>query len=176
MVRRATPADADAVAVLLDEFNLEFQCPTPGSEVLARRLRVLLAGDRVAVFLAGQPAFAVAVVTFRPNVWYDGPVALLDELYVAPAHRNRGTGAQLLAAVEDVTRSRGGALVEIGVDGGDRDARRFYERHGYRCIEPGEPEPGLRYFREFTDSDGRTVGSDGRAEMRETDRREQAKD
>ena len=105
VVRRATPADADAVAVLLDEFNLEFQCPTPGSEVLARRLRVLLAGDRVAVFLAGQPAFAVAVVTFRPNVWYDGPVALLDELYVAPAHRNRGTGAQLLAAVEDVTRS-----------------------------------------------------------------------
>jgi hypothetical protein len=45
--------------------------------------------------------------------------------------------------------ARGGELVEIDVDGVDVDARRFYERHGYSCVEPGETEPMYRYYREL---------------------------
>jgi hypothetical protein len=48
--RLATPADAVIVARLLDAFNREFHAPTPGPEVLAARLRRLLAGaDVIAV-------------------------------------------------------------------------------------------------------------------------------
>jgi hypothetical protein len=39
--------------------------------------------------------------------------------------------------------------MEINVDGEDGDARRFYERHGYACMAPGEPEPDLYYSREL---------------------------
>jgi len=46
MVRRADPRDAPVVAALLHDFNLEFETPTPGVEVLAGRLEVLLRGDR----------------------------------------------------------------------------------------------------------------------------------
>ncbi|HMC39713.1 MAG TPA: hypothetical protein VKI19_08635, partial [Acidimicrobiales bacterium] len=76
--RRATPADAGTVAALLDAFNREFGTPTPGPEVLARRLGRLLATDTTLALLIGEPAAGVALVTFRTNVWYVGPVALLD--------------------------------------------------------------------------------------------------
>ncbi len=142
---------AGTVAGLLDAFNREYDTPTPGKAVLAMRLeRLMLSGDVIAL-LAGDPAVAVALLTLRPNVWYDGPVALLDELYVAPESRGRGLGSALLAAAEAVTRQRGGELLEINVDGGDTDARRFYERHGYATIEPGQDRPQLYYYRELKD-------------------------
>jgi GNAT superfamily N-acetyltransferase len=149
-VRRAVGgADAHTVAGLLDDFNREFETPTPGPAVLARRLDRLLAGDAVVALVAGDPVAGLALLTLRPNVWYDGPVALLDELYVVPDRRGRGIGSKLLAAAEDVTRERGGVLLEINVDGIDHDARRFYERHGYRNTEPGQDEPTYYYYREL---------------------------
>jgi GNAT superfamily N-acetyltransferase len=135
------------VARLLDAFNREFHAPTPGPEVLAARLRRLLAGTEVIAFLAGDPAVAVALLTLRPNVWYDGPVGLVDELYVTPEARGRGIGSALLAAVESFTRERGGGLVEIAVDGADTDARRFYERHGYTDSAAGQDQPSFYYHR-----------------------------
>jgi GNAT superfamily N-acetyltransferase len=147
--RAADVADAGIVAALLDAFNREFDTPTPGPAVLATRLERLLAGGDVVALLAGEPAMAVALVTMRPNVWYDGPVALLDELYVAPGSRGQGVGSALLARIEAIAQQRGAELLEINVDGDDADARRFYERHGYANCEPGEEQPLLYYYREL---------------------------
>ena len=148
-MRVASPADADDVARLLDAFNREFETPTPGTTVLTTRLTRLLAGDDVFALLAGDPAVAFALLTLRPNVWYDGPVALLDELYVAPGHRRLGIGSAMLAAAEALILRRGGELLEINVDGEDIDARRFYERHGYRNSNPGQDDPLLYYYRDL---------------------------
>jgi GNAT superfamily N-acetyltransferase len=147
--RVATAAQSATVARLLDTFNREFDTPTPGTAVLTTRLHRLLAGGDVVALLAGEPAVAVALLTLRPNVWYDGPVALLDELYVAPEQRGRGLGSALLERAEAVTLERGGELLEINVDGDDVDARRFYERHGYTTTEPGQDQPMLYYFRDL---------------------------
>ncbi len=147
--RLATVADADTVAGLLDAFNREYDDPTPGIEVLAARLAWLLPGGDVIALLTGDPATGFALLTLRPNVWYEGPVALLDELYIVPELRGRGLGSALLGAAEEVTRARGGELFEINVDGDDVDARRFYERHGYANSEPGEDEALLYYYREL---------------------------
>lgn len=135
--------------MLLDAFNREYATPTPGAAVLEARIGPLLAGADVVALLTGDPAVGLAVLTLRPNVWYDGPVALLDELYVVPAMRGRGHGSALLASVESHARGVGAALVEINVDGEDVAARRFYERHGYTCHEPGQDEPSLSYSREL---------------------------
>lgn len=142
-------ADAVGVATLLDAFNREFDTPSPGPVVLAERLRRLLGGSATIALLVGDPAVAVALLTLRPNVWFDGPVALLDELYVAPDLRGRGLGSALLTAAEDAVRERGGELLEINVDGIDVDARRFYERHGYTNTEPGQCEPMMYYYRQL---------------------------
>ncbi len=143
------------MAELLDAFNREYETPTPGADVLAERLGRLLARGDVFAVLAGDPAIAVALVTLRPSVWYEGAVALLDELYVAPGLRGQGIGSALLAAVEGAVRQRGGEVLEINVDGHDRDARRFYERHGYSNTEPGGDEPLLYYFRELSEDSPR---------------------
>jgi GNAT superfamily N-acetyltransferase len=147
--RRAVAADAAVVAQLLHDFNTEFATPTPGPEVLAARLEHLLAGDDVVAVLGGEPAGGLAVVTLRPNVWYDGPVALLDELYVRPELRNQRLGSSLLDAVIDLVRVRHGELIEVNVDGDDTDARRFYEARGFSNTEPHRTDPLLYYYREL---------------------------
>jgi GNAT superfamily N-acetyltransferase len=147
--RVATAAEAATVARLLDTFNREYDTPTPGAHVLAMRLERLLARGDVLALLTGDPAVAAALLTLRPNVWHGGPVALLDELYVAPELRGRGLGTSLLQAAEAATRERGAEVLEINVDGDDTDARRFYERHGYSNTEPGQDQPMLYYYREL---------------------------
>ncbi len=145
--RLAAPAESGVVADLLDRFNREYATPTPGVGVLARRLERLLAQPGTLALVAGEPPVAVALLTLRSNVWYDGPVALLDELYVIPPKRRLGIGTAVLKADEAACRERGVQLIEINVDGEDADARRFYERHGYANRDPGQTEPQLYYFR-----------------------------
>jgi GNAT superfamily N-acetyltransferase len=150
-VRLATPADAPELAQLLHDFNTEFDTPSPGPAVLAPRLAELLAANSTFAVLAGTPAVGLALVTVRPNVWYDGPVALLDELYVAPDRRNGGLGTALLAEVVAQSHARGVELVEINVDEGDVDAQRFYVRHGFSATEPDTGERAFYFFRELGD-------------------------
>jgi GNAT superfamily N-acetyltransferase len=148
-VRTAGVADAAVLADLLDRFNREYETPTPGPAALAARLERLLSSGGVLAFLAGEPAVGLALLTLRPNVWFEGPVALLDELYVAPGERGRGIGTALLKGAEDACRRHGCELLEINVDGEDVDARRFYERHGYADRDPGRTDPALYYHREL---------------------------
>src|SRR5690606_40002861 len=65
------------------------------------------------IFLVGNPAIAVGLVTLRPNVWYEGRVALLDELYVEPTRRRQGSGSALIGLMLETCRRRGVDLVEI---------------------------------------------------------------
>jgi GNAT superfamily N-acetyltransferase len=123
--------DLDQASRLLHDFNIEFHTPTPGVDVLTRRLRTLLSGDLAYAVIAGRPAVGIALVTLRQNIWEDGLVALLDELYVVPRMRSRGIGTELIAAVRSEAKQRGVDLIEINVDEPDLDARRFYERLGF---------------------------------------------
>ena len=148
-VRLLSAAETTVAAEMLDAFNTEFDTPTPGPEVLAQRLPGLIADGRLAVLLTGDPAAGVAVVSLRPNLWYEGPVALLDELYVRPELRGRRYGHALLEAACRLSRERGADVLEINVDGEDTDARRFYEAHGFTNLEPGATEPMYFYYREL---------------------------
>jgi GNAT superfamily N-acetyltransferase len=147
--RLATVDDADEVAQLLHDFNTEFAWPSPGSGVLAPRLRALLAADETFAIVAGMPSVALALVTLRPNVWYDGRVALLDELYVVPHLRSQGIGSRIVDLLMSTARERRVDLIEINVDEGDVDAQRFYERHGFTSIEPETGERAFYYHQEL---------------------------
>lgn len=147
-VRVPPPDEYPLVAALLDDFNREFGSPTPGPAVLAARLHEHV-GPSFAVLVAGRPVVGLAVVSVRPNLWYPGPVVLLDELYVRPPLRGRGIGSALLLAVLDDARRRGAGAVEIAVDGDDRDTVRFYRRHGFTNVDDGNTEPSYWFAREL---------------------------
>jgi ribosomal protein S18 acetylase RimI-like enzyme len=53
---------------------------------------------------------------------------------VIPWLRNLGVGGRLMAAAEHVCRHRGLAYAELGVERENHEAKRFYERRGYRMI------------------------------------------
>ena len=147
--RFATVDDATEIGRLLHDFNTEFATPSPGTTVLSDRLSRLLADGSMFAIVAGEPAIAVGLVTVRANVWYEGSVALLDELYVVPQLRNQGIGAAIIDLLHRHARNSRIEAIEINVDEADIDAQRFYERHGYSSIEPDTNERAFYYFQEF---------------------------
>lgn len=147
--RLANAVDSPEVGRLLHDFNTEFETPSPGAVVLSERLARLLAGESMFAILAGSPAFAVALVSVRPNVWYAGRVGLLDELYVDPSRRSKGTGSAMLNLLHGHALTVGIDAIEINVDEGDVDAQRFYERNGYSSIQPDTNERAFYYFQEL---------------------------
>lgn len=143
-VRQAGVPDAGTLGRLLWEFNTEFATPTDPAEVLARRFARMLAGDSAFALLAGEGE-GFALVTLRPAVWFDGPVAQLEELYVAPALRSQGIGSALLSGARHLVDEHGAPEMNIIVDEGDRAAQRFYERHGFATSSGGVRDRMLFY-------------------------------
>jgi GNAT superfamily N-acetyltransferase len=137
----ANAAPARTILVVEDE--------APIADAIAARLRTLLDTSSTFAILAGRPALGVALVTLRPNVWYDGSVALLDELYVVPESRSQGIGSAMIDELFAYASANGVDLIEINVDEGDVDAQRFYERHGFSATEPTTNERAFYLHREL---------------------------
>jgi GNAT superfamily N-acetyltransferase len=148
---RAQPDQADVVGRLLYDFNTEFDASTRTAEQFSERFAALLARDDVLVLLGGDAKgpTGFAYLTLRPTPYSDGPLAQLEELYVRPDLRGHGIGTELLLDAIEHAKRQGCEAMHINVDGSDVDTRRFYERHGFTNLEPGEDEPMLFYQREL---------------------------
>ena len=101
----ATVEQAPVAARLQIAFNEEFDSPSPTFETLLPRFQALIADQDGFVLLAGDPDDPVgyAVVTLRPTVYCDGPLATLDELYVRPGFVNiePGTDYRMLCYIRE---------------------------------------------------------------------------
>ena len=147
MVRRAERADAEEVGRLLDDFNSEFDEPSPGPPALAKRMRQLLdAGDTV-VLLAGDGPEGPAVLRLRLGIWTEGLECYLAELYVVPARRGRGLGRALMEEAMDAARAEGATYMELGTGEDDVAARALYESLGFDN-HGGRPDGPLNLFYE----------------------------
>jgi GNAT superfamily N-acetyltransferase len=135
------------VGRLLDEFNREFDEPTPGAEFLAARIEELLHEGDTAVLLAGSGPDGLAVLRFRPAIWSQALECYLAELYVAPALRRQGLGRALMHAAIELARRRGAAHMELGTGEQDVAARVLYESFGFSNRE-GKPGGPLNYYYE----------------------------
>lgn len=142
----AGPEHAGVVALMLRDFNVEFDSVCPPQAELKQRTEELLAQGAVRALLAGEAPDGLSLLSFRPSVWADGPVATLDELYVRPEMRGRGIGRALLKATLGVARQAGCAWIELGTGETDAAARGLYESFGFTNVEDSRDRPRMLYY------------------------------
>ncbi|WP_435129101.1 GNAT family N-acetyltransferase [Halobaculum sp. D14] len=85
------------------------------------------------VDVEGAPV-VVGFVTCGPeSEGYDQDVdcGVVENLYVRPAYRGSGVGAELLSRAEESLAADGADVVTLEAMADNGGARRFYERHGY---------------------------------------------
>src|SRR3954451_23355458 len=148
-IRRATPGDAEAVARLLDDFQREFDEPSPGVDALSERYADLIRNRDMTVLLAGDGPDGFAQIRYRPWVYSAGPQAhaYLEELYVVPSLRGQGIGRKLLETALETARNEGATHMELGTSEDDDAARALYESAGFTNRE-GSPDGPVMLFYE----------------------------
>jgi ribosomal protein S18 acetylase RimI-like enzyme len=147
LVRRAEPADAEAVGRLLHDFNIEFEEFTPGAAALGERVRELLAGGDTRILIGGDGPDGVAVLRFRPAIFSRSLECYLAELYVDPRQRGHGLGRALMEAAMELARAEGATYMDLGTAETDLAARALYESLGFSNRE-GRPDGPLNFFYE----------------------------
>jgi len=70
-------------------------------------------------------------VTLCYSLEFDGPFALLDELYLKEASRGKGIGAQAAGFAENWARARGLAAIRLEVGRTNLRAIELYRRQGF---------------------------------------------
>ena len=107
-------------------------------DLLAEAVSGALLDDGRALILVardgGRPV-GLAYLSFQWTLEYGGRVVWLEELYVLPELRGRGTGGLLLQAALDVARDRGCRAVELEVEASHARAANLYARAGFRPLD-----------------------------------------
>lgn len=145
-IRKAGVDDATDVARLLHDFNTEYDDPTPPVDVLATRVRELLADEAIVALLAGEAPLGIALFRIRPSLWSSAADVYLEELYVVPARRGNGIGRALLEAAMTAARAAGADHFELTTGETDTAARKLYESHGLTNREGGPDGPRMLYY------------------------------
>ncbi len=136
-IRRATPSDASAITAVLWESRRQ------SAPWMEQRYTQAEALDYVRGILLVTSMVWVAVVDNAVVGYAALEHDVLEQLYVMTAHQRRGIGSRLL----QIARQAAGTRMSLYVYTKNRDARRFYERHGFVGAQAGaEPNaPDMRY-------------------------------
>lgn len=146
-VRKAGAADAEIIGRLLDDFNREYDEPTPGAAALAKRVRQLLDAGDTTVLVGGSGPHGLAVLRFRLAIWSEALECYLAELYVVPDQRGHGLGRALMEAAMTEARQQGADYMDLGTSEDDVAARGLYESLGFSRTE-GRPDGPINYYYE----------------------------
>ncbi|MGH7822214.1 MAG: GNAT family N-acetyltransferase [Candidatus Binatia bacterium] len=142
-IAAAAPSDRDAIIALLAEQFREHRIDLERESLAAAVEGLIANGGRGFILLAREsgPPFGVACVSFTWTLEHGGRSAWLDELYVTPESRGRGTGKALLDEVLRRCRDAGCAAVDLEVDADHSRAANLYSREGF------EPLPRRRWVK-----------------------------
>ena len=144
-VRRATLADLAPLVDLFDGYRRFYEGPSD-PDGATRFLRARLeAGDSV-IFVAEREGQLVGFTQLYPSfsslsmrrVW------ILNDLYVAPAHRRGGVGGALMAEAEAFARDDGAKGLQLATQKTNARAKALYESRDWKVDEMFD-----HYFRYF---------------------------
>ena len=141
LMRRAGPADTDAILALVPRLSFSFTPPpwrepeamtATDADVVAEALRST--ADDPTVFVADIDQVVAGFVHVRSLEDYyrrrkHGHVA---DLVVAPAYEGQGIATALLARAEEWARALGYDWITLGVFEQNERAKQLYHRQGFR--------------------------------------------
>lgn len=141
-VRRATLADAEAIAPLFDLYR-QFYEQAPDASLARRFIEARLAGDESVIFVAADGDRLVGFTQLFPSFSSVRAVRIwvLNDLYVVREARRRGVARLLLDAAAAFGRGSGAARLELETDHDNRSAQALYRHLGW------EPYDGTLRFR-----------------------------
>lgn len=133
-IRFATPEDAALLHRFIRELA-DYEREPDAVEVTVAELRAQLSQERppFECFIAerevegGVQPLGFALFYGSYSTWRGRPGIYLQDLYVAAAHRGKGVGRALLAALARLAQDRGCARLEWAVLDWNTPAIRFYE-------------------------------------------------
>lgn len=134
-IAAATAADIDRLLPLVEQYWRFEAIEGFDAQRLAGLLRRVMSDASLGnVWLAevdGNAAgYLLAVYVF--SLEHQGLTAEIDEFFVLPSARGKGTGDALLKAAEAEFTARGCTNVALQLGRGNDHARVFYRAHGYR--------------------------------------------
>jgi ribosomal protein S18 acetylase RimI-like enzyme len=133
-IERATPADLDALLVLMRHMQTDDPWSVPFHETAVQaNLSELLhnsAYGLIYIARGDDTPIAYLVLCFDYSLEYRGKGAWIDELFVEPTHRGQGIGTQLLDLAESASREHHGQCLHLEVNHGNR-AIELYRRRGF---------------------------------------------
>ncbi|MGN6223339.1 N-acetyltransferase family protein [Pseudoxanthomonas sp.] len=141
-VRRATLADADAIAPLFDLYR-QFYEQAPDAALASSFVRDRLANDESVIFVAEDAGRPMGFTQLFPSFSSVRAVRIwvLNDLYVVREARRQGVARALLDAAAAFGRNSGAARLELETDHDNRSAQALYRHLGW------EPYDGTLRFR-----------------------------
>lgn len=143
-VRQATVADLNLLVPLFDAYRQFYRQPSE-PERARRFLLERLEHNQSVIFLAFEDAAAIGFTQLYPS-FSSGAMArifILNDLFVAPEARRRGTGSALLEAAAQYGRRTGALRLVLSTEVTNTTAQSVYERMGWKrdtvfCVyQPG---------------------------------------
>lgn len=143
-VREVGPGDVAAVVAAVGELLDELGGRRPSPAELEAEVRAL-AEDRggVGTLLVaedGGEVLGVLGASWQRAIHVPGTYATIQDLWVSPARRSDGIGAELVAALAALARERGVARIEVGLPkesfGAIRATEAFYLANGFEPLGP----------------------------------------
>lgn len=134
VLRAATHADAPTLFALIAEFYRHFDYPF--EEPAKRRLLEAVLDDPAIGCFWLVRASNGELVGYVFLAWcfsfeYGGRTAVVDELYLQPAHRGQGLGERVLRALSEIAAALGLVELQVEVERDNPRAAALYRREGF---------------------------------------------
>jgi GNAT superfamily N-acetyltransferase len=136
-MREARPADCDRIAAWIRDLAAHEGRPEAATVTGDDLRRWCFGPERAAeAFLVisggAEAGYAIVCTTFAT---YPGkPTLYLEDLYIDPAMRSRGVGAQVMALLAQMTLERGCCALDWSAVEGNAGAIAFYRRLGAQDV------------------------------------------
>ncbi len=161
-IRRATANDAPILAkVHVDSWQVAYRGIVPDSHLerftYQRReeaFRQAISANLEETYLIEDNSQPIGILTIGASRDADVDVSRTGEIwgiYITPEYWRQGVGTTLVHEAERILQSRGYQDVVLWVLEANMDARRFYEKMGFRLdgvfkmVELGKPLKAVRY-------------------------------